>query len=85
MELRRIADPRLARLQLFVVGRLIRLARRYIADLLKSERPLITLCFHETVSSMKRKCVVLTSFTPDEAVLFHTGCEKCGLMRSHAR
>ena len=37
VEIGRIAHPRLARVQSFVVGRLIRLARRHVPDLLKPE------------------------------------------------
>ena len=37
VEIGRIPDPRLARVQSLVVGRLIRLARRHVPDLLKAE------------------------------------------------
>src|SRR6185312_14002448 len=51
------------------------------ADLLKSERPLGTLCFHETASSVKCKCLLPTAFTSGRAVSCHRGGENCGLAR----
>src|SRR6516165_12597534 len=52
------------------------------ADVLKSKRPSGTLCFHETASSVKCKCVFPTSFTSGEAVSCHRVGEKCGLVVS---
>jgi hypothetical protein len=39
-------------------------------DLLKFERLLGTLCFHETASSVKCKCLCPKTLTSDEAVSF---------------
>src|ERR1700724_3454116 len=49
------------------------------ADLLKSKRPLSTLCLHETASSVKCKCVFAPSFTSGRAVSCHPVGEKCRL------
>src|SRR5437870_13784816 len=49
------------------------------ADLLKSERSLGTLCFHETVSSVKCKLEFPPRLTSGEAVSLQPRSEKCGL------
>src|SRR3972149_7671280 len=49
------------------------------ADRVKFKRPLRTLCFHGTVSLVKRKWVSSPSLTSGETVSFHPRCEKCGL------